>query len=112
MVATLDNNTESISVDISEMRAQMESKDLSESKLRWKPEISWLANVVRDDKHRRILQWLCPVDPRDRFEAMHQMHTYGTSEWLLNHQLFARWSSLDRSLLWVTGARKYHNVQA
>ena len=56
-----------------------------------------------EGKKRRILNWLCPVNPEDDYSASRALHTEGTGDWIFEEDKFKFWLATPGSFLWVHG---------
>ncbi|KAI1366280.1 ankyrin repeat-containing domain protein [Xylaria arbuscula] len=69
--------------------------------------ISGLQEAVREaqrEKHRRkMIGWLCSVDPSRIYNVARGKHQSGTGDWLLESEKFQSWQKSPKSLLWLHG---------
>ena len=49
------------------------------------------------DKKRAVLEWLSPLEPRERHQAIGRDRVAGLGDWLLLTSEFARWSESDNA---------------
>ncbi|ETR98546.1 ankyrin, partial [Trichoderma reesei RUT C-30] len=57
-----------------------------------------------DDSRRKLLTWLCDVDPSEMYNAARDKHAADTGEWLTsNSEEFKAWESSPSSFLWLHG---------
>lgn len=56
-----------------------------------------------DERKRKILQWLSPVDPSKSHEAALKIRQAGTNDWFLSSKELENWRYSERSFLWLSG---------
>ena len=55
------------------------------------------------DEQRRILDWLCQVDPTTNHNEACNKHEPKTGNWLFHNKEYLQWSLTPNSCLWVNG---------
>ncbi|KAH0490059.1 hypothetical protein TgHK011_001544 [Trichoderma gracile] len=57
-----------------------------------------------DDARRKLLTWLCDIDPSEMYNAARDKHAADTGEWLTGKsEKFKAWESSPSSFLWLHG---------
>jgi hypothetical protein len=59
----------------------------------------------KEEEHKKIIDWLSPINFFLRQADISQVRVKGTGEWLLKHPLFTQWESGSGSTLWCHGIR-------
>jgi ankyrin repeat domain-containing protein 50 len=60
---------------------------------------------LAEDQRLRILQWLSPIDHRERHLTVQKQRLDGTGRWFLDSDEFKDWKTSSKpSLLWLTGS--------
>jgi hypothetical protein len=76
------------------VRAIQESvKDVSES----------IRTMTISDRHKSILDWVKSNDPSINHNAARQKHEPTTGDWLLESELFTKWTNATNGSLWLYG---------
>jgi len=52
-----------------------------------------------DEKHRKMLQWICSIDPSVNHAAARKKHEATTGDWFVNGKEFDKWKTSGNSLL-------------
>ena len=68
--------------------------------------------VYLDEKRRRILEWLSPINMHDKQKDTYSRRQEHTGEWLLKKKEFVDWMEGDDSnvTLWCPGNRTYFDL--
>ncbi|KAI9673981.1 MAG: hypothetical protein M1817_002187 [Caeruleum heppii] len=68
-------------------------------------DIRGLRGTWLDSEHRNVLEWLSPIEPRQKLDDLLSRHQKGTGQWFLEHENFQQWVKADStgSLLWCPG---------
>jgi len=51
--------------------------------------------ILVSDETRQILEWLSPMAPRERHQAVHEGRVDGVGEWLLRTEEFDKWHTSE-----------------
>jgi hypothetical protein len=59
----------------------------------------------KEEEHKKIIDWLSPINFFLQQADISQVRAKGTGGWLLAHPLFKKWESSSGSTLWCCGIR-------
>jgi hypothetical protein len=66
-----------------------------------------LTNVIPDEQHRSLFDWLHPVDSSTNYNKAVSLHEDGTGEWIFENEQFKDWFRTDGSAIWLHAKRVY-----
>ena len=72
------------------------------------PKLTCFADEKLNDRRRKILEWLSPIDFKETHEGHLKKRFQSTGQWLLDNPNFIKWrdDKAHSKLLWCQGARK------